>query len=322
MSYQPPGVGPAPAGQLRPSNDDGPKLLLVPTEPSVEAVAPAPIIQLPTEGPPVFPYLPAITSGDNVDYHHQVIVRPHPGEEWATASILRFIWQTEPGSTRARLVQSEPLEVRGKVASPVLVLAPPGMDSNRPQCWVVRDMTAQELLIGAIPRRRGLPLLQIIAGEFPRPELSDHVMTLPPRIDLPEMKDILPCRLQIFPLTESVGIAVRFRISERGVATGVTPYLFRATLEGPRSWELLSGRRILEEDPVSGSSRELVEATPVAGQLAPVVTIFKGRCLATFSWRATPNSPCFNLAGLVPEGRPPDMAEDHSISLIQESQHL
>lgn len=316
MSYQPPGIRPPAAGQLRPSNDEGPKLLLGPTEPSVETLPPQPVLTLPTEGPPVFPYLPAITRGDEVDYHHQVIVRPHPGEETASASILRFIWHTEPGSSRARLIQAPPLEVTGKVASPVLVLAPPGMDAGRPQCWVVKDMTAQELLIGAIPRRRGLPLLQIIAGEFPRPEIGDHVMTLPPRIDLPEMKDILPCRLQIFPLTETCGIAVRFRMSERGVATGVTPYLFRATLEGPRSWELLSGRRILEEDPVRGDSRELVEATPQAGQLAPVVTIFKGRCLATFSWRATPNSPCFNLAGLVPEARPPDQAEDHTISLI------
>lgn len=316
MSYQPPGIRPPAAGQLRPSNDEGPKLLLGPTDPSLDAVPAPAVIQLPTEGPPVFPYLPAITSGDEVDYHHQVIVRPRPGEEFATAKILRFIWQTEPGSNRARLVQAPPLDVQGKVASPVLVLAPPGVDSNRPQCWVVKDMTAQELLIGAIPRRRGLPLLQIIAGEFPRPELSDHVMTLPPRIDLPEMKDILPCRLQIFPLTESCGIAVRFRLSEKGSATGITPYLFRATLAGPRSWEILSGRRILEEDPVTGASRELVEAVPQAGQLAPVVTVFSGRCLATFSWRATPNSPCFNLAGLVPEARPSDEATDHTIRLI------
>ena len=319
MSDQPPTWRPAVPGQMRPAaSDEGPPLGLGRSGQGQAApTAAAPVLALPTEGPPTFPYLPPITQGDQVNYHHQVIIRPPQGEEWATAHILRFAWQTDPKTLKAKLVQLEPLDVKGKVAQPVLVLAPPGCDSDLPQCWVVKETTAQEVLIGAIPRRSGLPLLQIIPGEFPPPNLGDHVMTLPPRIDLPEMRYILPCKLQIFPITDTCGIAVRFRMSNQGVPVGVTPYLFRATLTGPRSWNLLSGRRILEENPITGETRELVEATPQSGQLAPLVTVFQGRCLATFSWRASPNSPCFNLAGLVPEARPPDVAEDHSIKLTQ-----
>lgn len=290
--------------------DAGPSLGLAPTEPSVGAPANPPHVTLDySTSPSVFPYLPAPTSRGVLQYAYQVIVRPQAGIEAASAMISRFTWNTDPTTKQVYLAKGLPLEIAGAAGQPVPVDPPAGMDSSRPQLWVIESTTASDLLVGTAPRRADLPLLQVIAGKIPPSDLGDHVMALPPRIDLPEMRHILPCKIQIFPLTPTCGIAVRFRMSENGVATGVTPYIFKATLSGPRSWNLLSGRKILEEDPVTGETESLVEAMPQAGQLAPLVTVFKGQCLVAFSWRATPSAPCFNVAAFAAEERPPEVAE-------------
>lgn len=295
----------------------GPRLGLAITEPVPGSTPPLklPESSLPANGPVTIPYLPAPTLAGAPDYGYQIILRPTPGATVARAEFSRYIWNVTPESKEAFLSEAPPLTVEGQVGVPIAVDIPPGLDSNRPQCWVVKETTAADILIGAIPRKATSPLLQIIPGQFPAGDIGDHVMALPPRVDLPEMRDILPCKLQVFPITKTCGIAVRFRMSEQGSATGVTPYLFKATLTAPRSWNLLSGRRLIEEDPVSGKQDELVEATPQIGQVAPVVTVFAGRCLASFSWRATPSAPCFNIAGLVPEDRPPEEAQETRPSL-------
>lgn len=231
------------------------------------------------------------------------------------AEFRRLLWNVGEDKKSIFLSEIEQLSIDGRPGVPTPVETPAGIDSTRPQCWIVTRTNASEILIGAVPRRPAAPLLQLIPGKFPESSLADHVMALPPRVDLPEMRHILPCKLQVFPLTPTCGIAVRFRMSEQGTAIGLTPYLFRATLSGPRSWNLLSGRRLLEEDALTGESEELVEATPQAGQLAPVVTVFSGSCLATFSWRASPDAPCFNLAGLVPEERTTEVAQEQKRSL-------
>lgn len=311
MSAYPQPLGTEPAKSV----DYGPRLDLAPTSPPPGAIAGTAISPeaLPDDGPPVFPYLPAPTG--EVDYNYQAILRPEAGAAIVFAEFRRFVWNVAADKKSVHLSEIEPLSIDGRPGVPTPVEVPAGIDTTRPQCWVVAKANTSDILIGAVPRRPSAPLLQVIPGKLPEAAIGDHVMALPPRVDLPEMKHILPCTLQVFPLTPSCGIAVRFRMSEQGTAIGLTPYLFRATLNGPRSWNLLSGRRLLEEDPLTGERDELVEATPQAGQLAPVVTVFAGRCLATFSWRATPDAPCFNLAGLAPEERTTDVAQEQRRSL-------
>lgn len=245
----------------------------------------------------VIPYLPALLENGLPHYHHHLQVRPIRGQSEAEVTFDRYAWK--PGAEEWGLSRLDPLSVFAGEPSPFLVVGPLNLDPECPQIWTVKSGSAA-MTIGAIPRRPELPALNLMPGVSPPEDDAPYTMTLPPRLDLPDMAHILPCRLQVFPLSPLVSIAVRFRIFNRGEPIGDTPYLFRSALAGPRAWEIQQGRRIMEEDPRTGELRELVEATPESGQIAPAITVFSGRLLANFSWRASPSATVFSVAGLIP----------------------
>lgn len=247
-------------------------------------------------GTAVIPYLPSLLSGDAANYHHHVQLRPLDGEQRAGVTFDRFAWATE--GTDWRLVQLEPLTLTAAGQTPFLVVGPLSLNPECPQLWSIRDAENAALLISAVSRREGLPSLQLMPGVAPPVIDAPHTMSLPDGVELPDIRKIVPCRLDIYPLSPFVSIAVRFRVYEFGRPVADSPYLFRSAITSPRSWEVRNGRRILEEDPNTGRLQELVEATPSAGRIAPAVTVFSGRMLATFSWRVTDTS--FSVAGLVP----------------------
>lgn len=261
--------------------------------------APAPSLDPMRAGAAVIPYLPPLLEGDSPHYHHHVQLRPIEGAEYASVTFDRYAWAAADHGPEWKLIDLEPLTLTAHEATPFLVTGPLKLNPECPQAWVIREAVSASVAISAIPRRADLPTLRIFPGGTPPAGNSPHTLLLQPGVMLPDVRRITPCRLEVFPLTPMASIAVRFRTYEGGRPLGDTPYLFRSALYSPRAWEIRDGRRILEEDPNTGELIELVEATPESGELAPAITVFSGRALATFSWRVKPGASVFSVAGLV-----------------------
>lgn len=247
----------------------------------------------------VIPYLPPLLEGDSAHYHHHVQLRPIEGASMASVTFDRYAWAAAEHGPEWRMVELDPLTLTSHVPTPFLVTGPLKLNPECPQAWVIREAVSASVAISAVPRRADLPTLRLFPGSTPFAGDSPHTLLLPPGVMLPDIRRITPCRLEVFPLTPMASIAVRFRIYDHGTPVGDTPYLFRSALYSPRAWEIRDGRRVLEEDPNTGELIELVEATPENGELAPVVTVFSGKAIATFSWRVKPGASIFSVAGLV-----------------------
>lgn len=247
----------------------------------------------------VIPYMPPLLDGDSALYHHHVQVKPIEGACEASVTFDRYAWAASERGPQWQLIQLDPLTLRTQEPTPFLVTGPLELNPECPQAWTISESTSASIAISAIPRRTDLPTLRLFPGTAPPADEKPYKLALPPGVSLPDIRRITPCRLEIFPLTPMASLAVRFRIYNHGVALAETPYLFRSALYSPRAWEIRNGRRILEEDPNTGDLIELVEATPESGEIAPVVTVFSGKALATFSWRVKPGATVFSVTGMV-----------------------
>ncbi len=263
---------------------------------------------------PLIPYLPPLLQDGRPYYHHLVTVEPIEGATAARLVLGRYAWTAGHGSEGWNLVELEPLELHVQKATPYIVAGPLALNPECPQLWTVLEAQAASVAVAAVPRRAGMPTIQLMPGVSP-PDKAPYVLGLPPSMALPRTDQPSPCRIEVYPLTPSASFAFRLRLYARGQFKGETPFLFHAAVRSPKAWEISHGHRISEVDPSGRTSSEVVDATYESGDMSPVLTVFSGRLLAVFMWKPVAGSSTMNAAGLVPEEVSTDLPIFKQVSL-------
>lgn len=281
----------------------------------VESAAPAaPHETLPAAHAPVIPYLPPLLQDGGPYYHHLVTVEPVHGATAARLVLGRYAWTAAAGGDRWKLVEIDPLELQAHASTPYIVAGPLALNPECPQLWTVREAQAASVSVTAMPRKPGMPAIQLMPGLTP-PERAPYVLALPSTMALPRTDQPAPCRIEVYPLSASTSFAFRLRLYSNRKFKGETPFLFHAAVRSPKAWEISHGHRISEVDPSSGASSEVVDATYESGDMSPVLTVFQGRLLAVFMWKPSPKASITNAAALVPEDVPEDLPLFRQLSL-------
>ena len=254
----------------------------------------------------VIPYLPPLLQHGEPHYFHLVELRPLEQNKTARVVLGRYAWSARQGHEGWKLVAIDPLELRAMGPTPYVVAGPLALNPECPQAWRILEAECVNLSITAVPRRPGLNAMNLVPGVSP-PEEPPYVLSLHPTMALPRTNSSEPCRIEVYPLTETCTFAMRMRIFSKGIPKGETPFLFHATVASPKAWEISHGHRISQIDPATGHTEHVLDATYESGELCPSVTVFSGRMLAVFLWQPDPRSGALNAAALVPEGVPAEL---------------